>query len=307
MTVLSDAVTMKNKTINPLVNKHGSVLIVGGGISGIQSALDLADSSFKVYIVENKPSIVGVMPQLDKTFPTNDCAMCILAPKLVDAGRHPNIELLTYSELLECSGEEGDFEVTIKKNARSIDTSKCTGCGTCQENCLVRYIPRKPEPRKKFELDGQVLDKVKTILEKHKDTQGSILPILQEINAEYNYLPEETLEYISGELNIPLSRIYEIATFFTSFTLVPRGKYTIKVCLGSACYVRGAPRVLNELERRLEIKPGQTTEDMMFTLESVNCVGACAIGPTIMVNDIFYGDMTPQKADELITELRSAK
>ena len=287
--------------------KQGSVLVLGAGISGIQSSLDLAESGFKVYLVDNKPSIGGVMPQLDKTFPTNDCAMCILAPKLVDAGRHPNIELLTNSEIVECSGDEGNFAVKIKKNARSIDTSKCTGCGTCQENCLVRYIPRKPELRKEVDLDNEMLKKLQTIFDKYEVDPSSLLPVLQDINAEYNYLPEEALEFTSRKLNIPMSRIYEIATFYTSFTLVPRGKYTIKVCLGSACYVRGAPKILGEFERKLEIKPGQTTKDLMFSLESVNCVGACAIGPTIMINEVFYGGMTTGKVDDLITELRLVK
>ena len=103
------------------MEKTGSVLVVGGGIAGIQAALDLADSGFKVYIVEREPSIGGVMTQLDKTFPTNDCAMCILAPKLVGAGRHPNIKLLTYSEVKSLEGEEGNFTATILKKARRVD------------------------------------------------------------------------------------------------------------------------------------------------------------------------------------------
>jgi NADH:ubiquinone oxidoreductase subunit E len=283
----------------------GSVLVLGGGISGIQAALDLADSGFKVYLVENKPSIGGVMPQLDKTFPTNDCAMCILAPKLVTAGRHQNIELLTYSEIMECSGEAGNFSVTIKKNARSIDTSKCTGCGTCQENCLVRYIPQKPKPSKKAPLEDTFSEALEKILGNYPKDAGSLLSILEDINDAYNYLPEQALEYVSDQLSVPLSRIYEVATFYKSFTLRPRGTYTIKVCLGTACYVRGANKILSEFERKLAIQSGQTTEDLSFTLESVNCVGACAIGPTIMVNELFYGGMTPQKVDELISELRS--
>jgi len=117
------------------MEKTGSVLVVGGGIAGIQAALDLADSGFKVYIVEREPSIGGVMTQLDKTFPTNDCAMCILAPKLVGAGRHPNIQLLTYSEVKSLEGEEGNFTATILKKARRVDPSKCTGCGDCAAKC----------------------------------------------------------------------------------------------------------------------------------------------------------------------------
>ena len=118
-----------------MMEKIGSVLVVGGGIAGIQAALDLADSGFKVYMVEREPSIGGVMTQLDKTFPTNDCAMCILAPKLVGAGRHPNIQLLTYSEIKSLEGEEGDFTATILKKARRVDPAKCKGCGDCAAKC----------------------------------------------------------------------------------------------------------------------------------------------------------------------------
>ena len=109
----------------------GSVLVVGGGIGGIQSALDLADSGFKVYLLESSPAVGGTMPQLDKTFPTNDCSMCILSPKLVEAGRHLNIELLTYSELEDVQGQAGDFTVRVRKKARYVDPDKCTGCGLC--------------------------------------------------------------------------------------------------------------------------------------------------------------------------------
>ncbi|MCE8426385.1 MAG: CoB--CoM heterodisulfide reductase iron-sulfur subunit A family protein [Candidatus Methanoperedens sp.] len=113
----------------------GSVAVVGGGIAGIQASLDLADSGYKTYLIESKPSIGGVMSQLDKTFPTNDCAMCILSPKLVETGRHPNIELLGYSDVKSITGKAGDFKVKLIKKARYVDETKCTGCGTCTEKC----------------------------------------------------------------------------------------------------------------------------------------------------------------------------
>jgi heterodisulfide reductase subunit A len=117
--------------------KVGAVLVVGGGIAGIQASLDLADSGFKVYLLDESTSIGGTMAQLDKTFPTNDCSMCILAPKLVNAGRHPNIQLMTNSELKEVKGEAGNFEVTALKRPRLINEEKCTGCGICAQNCPV--------------------------------------------------------------------------------------------------------------------------------------------------------------------------
>ncbi len=118
----------------------GSVAVVGGGIAGIQAALDLADSGFKTYLIESRPSIGGTMSQLDKTFPTNDCAMCILSPKLVETGRHPNIELLSYSDVKSITGKAGDFKVKVVKKARYVDETKCTGCGTCTEKCPTKVL-----------------------------------------------------------------------------------------------------------------------------------------------------------------------
>ena len=119
-----------------------SVLVIGGGIAGLQASIDLANMGFQVYLVERSPSIGGRMAQLDKTFPTNDCAMCILAPKMIEASRHPNIKLLTYSELESLQGESPRFRVRIRKKARYVDEGKCTGCGLCWENCPVRYVPQ---------------------------------------------------------------------------------------------------------------------------------------------------------------------
>jgi len=120
--------------------KIGAVLVVGGGIAGIQASLDLADSGFKVYLLDESPSIGGVMAQLDKTFPTNDCAMCILAPKLVGAGRHQNIHLITNVEIKKVDGEAGNFEVTVTRRARYVNGEKCTGCGVCAQKCPVEAI-----------------------------------------------------------------------------------------------------------------------------------------------------------------------
>jgi len=121
------------------------VLVVGGGIGGVQSALDLADSGYKVYLVERAPAIGGIMAMLDKTFPTNDCSMCILSPKLVAAGRHKDIELMTLTEVLGVEGEPGNFKVRLKRHARSVDLSKCTGCGDCLTKCPVKDLPNEFE------------------------------------------------------------------------------------------------------------------------------------------------------------------
>ncbi len=119
-------------------DKIGSVLVIGGGVGGIQSSLDLAESGFKVYLVEKSPTIGGVMSQLDKTFPTNDCSMCILSPKLVECSRHLNIDILTCSEVEKVTGEAGNFKVKVKQAPRYVDLEKCNGCGLCSEACTVR-------------------------------------------------------------------------------------------------------------------------------------------------------------------------
>jgi heterodisulfide reductase subunit A len=118
-----------------------AALVVGAGIAGIQAALDIANAGFKVYLVDREPSIGGHMAQLDKTFPTLDCSSCIMTPRMVEVGQHPNIELLTYSEVEMVEGEAGRFRVQVRKKARSVDFDKCTGCGVCVEHCPIRNEP----------------------------------------------------------------------------------------------------------------------------------------------------------------------
>ena len=293
---------------NNISNKKvGAVLVTGGGIGGIQASLDLAESGFKVYLLDNKPSIGGRMAQLDKTFPTNDCAMCILAPKLVTAGRHTNIDLITYADIEKIEGEVGNFRVKIRKRARSIDESKCTGCGECMAVCLVRNQPQIrtiPSIRKK--LERKKLQKLDRIIDRYAHERGALIQVLQDINVEYNYLPANALRYVSERLNIPLSQVYHVATFYTAFSLEPRGKHIIRVCLGTACHARGAPRILEELERKLEVSAGETTKDLQFTLETVNCLGCCALGPVVVVDDDYHSAMSPDKIDFMLKKYISS-
>jgi heterodisulfide reductase subunit A2 len=125
----------------PSQPKTRAALVIGAGIAGIQAALDMANAGVKVYLVEQEPSIGGHMAQLDKTFPTLDCSACILTPRMVEVARHPNIVLLTYSEVESVEGDVGHFRARIRRKARSVDVVKCTGCGLCVENCPIRYEP----------------------------------------------------------------------------------------------------------------------------------------------------------------------
>jgi heterodisulfide reductase subunit A len=129
--------------------KTPATLVIGAGIAGIQAALDIANAGFKVYLVEREPSIGGHMSQLDKTFPTLDCSSCILTPRMVEVGQHPNIELLTYSEVEMVEHKDRHYRVRIRKKARGVDADKCTGCGLCVEQCPIRneaYLPLKQTP-----------------------------------------------------------------------------------------------------------------------------------------------------------------
>jgi len=288
--------------------KIGAALVVGGGVGGMQAALDLAESGIKVYLVDNKSAIGGVMVQLDKTFPTNDCAMCTIAPRLVQIGRHKDIEIITLADVQSIRGEPGNFTVTLRKKPRFINEDKCTGCGTCVANCPVtNKIYLDGAEKVEIKLEPEDLEKVKGVIEEYKGEQGALVPVLQEINAAYNYLPENVLRYISEELDIPLSLIYRVATFYNAFSLKPIGKHKITVCLGTTCHVKGAPRIVDTLERELGIKTGETTEDMNFTLETVNCLGCCGLAPVITINEELYGKVTLAKIPKIIEQYTEIK
>ena len=146
----------------------------------------------------------------------------------------------------------------------------------------------------------QLEEKVGSILDNYHYNKGMLISILQDIQAEYNYLPREALMEVSQGLEVPLSRVYSVATFFRSFSLTPRGRHIINVCLGTACHVRGGVRILEEIERELGIKPGETTGNLRFTLETVNCVGACALGPIVIIDGGYSGQMKMDKVKTLL-------
>ena len=138
------------------------------------------------------------------------------------------------------------------------------------------------------------------IIERHGYQRNSLIGILQDIQAKMNYLPRKALGQVSKSLDIPLTSIYEVATFYKAFSLEPKGRHTIQVCLGTACHVRGGARVLDYLENRLEVKSGKTTRDLTFTLESVNCLGACALGPMMVIDKKYYGKINTHKIESIL-------
>jgi len=270
--------------------KVGAVLVVGGGVGGMQASLDLADGGYKVYLVEKGPSIGGVMAQLDKTFPTNDCAMCTLAPRMVDCGGHMNIEKLTYSEIESIEGSAGNFKVKVRKKARYVDAEKCTGCGDCVESCLVRNIVYIDQPgRTPVQIEDSIRVKVDDILDRYSGGREIIVPILHDINEEFKWLPPEVLLRVAEVKEIPIEHILRIASFYNAFSLTPKGKHIIRVCTGTACYVKGAQRILDTFSRELKVEVGGMTEDKQFSLETVNCVGCCGQSPVITVDEDIYG------------------
>ena len=147
-----------------------------------------------------------------------------------------------------------------------------------------------------------------TLIDKSIKKHGNFLiPILQDIQESCRYLPEDSLFKVAEKLQIPLIDVYGVSTFYQSFSFIPKGEYIITVCLGTACYIRGGIKIIDVLKRELNLKPGETTKDKKFTLETVNCLGCCAIGPIMKINDEYHGDMSPQKAINLIRDLKREK
>jgi NADH-quinone oxidoreductase subunit E len=146
--------------------------------------------------------------------------------------------------------------------------------------------------------------KTKEIIKRHSRDKSALIAVLQDIQEEYKYLPKDALKLVGEELNIPASRIYEVATFYNTFSLNPRGRYLVEVCAGTACHVQGASRLMDRLQRDLEIKCGQTTKDNMFTLEEVRCLGCCSLAPVVRIGGNIHPYLTQ---DEIPRILRNYK
>jgi len=143
-------------------------------------------------------------------------------------------------------------------------------------------------------------DKIDKIIEKYPNDPSSLIQILLEIQSENHWLPKEAIERVSEKLQVPLNRIQHIATFYKAFSLVPKGRHEIHVCVGTACHVRGAQRTLDRVEDLTGISPGETDLDMKFSLETVNCLGCCALGPVMVVDGEYHGKMAPAKSEDVL-------
>lgn len=301
LVLMAVAKVNKNKPLTkmkaPVTNR---ALVIGGGITGIQAAIDIGTAGYETVLVEKTPSIGGKMAMLDKTFPTLDCSACILTPKMVEVAQNEKVTLHTYSEIEEVNGYIGNFEVKIRKKARSIDEDNCTGCGLCASNCLVKNIAYLNKKRKAIELEPADLEKINNIINNYVASKENLLAILQDIQEQYRYLPQDILRYVAEKLDVPATQAYNIATFFNAFSLTPKGENIINICTGTACYIKGAPLLMDALERELSIKDGETTPDLKFTLQSVRCLGCCALAPVLTINGKAYGKLTPDKISSIL-------
>ena len=148
-------------------------------------------------------------------------------------------------------------------------------------------------------------DQIDQVLQKHEYHHSDIISIMQDVQGLENYIPEEAIRYISEKMELNLARIYDIATFYKAFSLVPRGRHTIKVCCGTACHLGGAVQALDQIKRTLKVEEDETTEDREFSLETVNCLGACALAPVVVVDDDYYDAVDAGKVEKMISAYQS--
>ncbi len=143
-------------------------------------------------------------------------------------------------------------------------------------------------------------EKVEKLIESYISKKEQLISLLQDVQAEFNYIPQDVIIRISQRLEIPLSQVFSVATFFQAFSLKPRGRHTITVCLGTACHIKGGQRLVDKLGRDYDLKPGETTEDMRFSLETANCLGCCALGPVVVIDGKYESKVTPDKLDKIL-------
>lgn len=143
-------------------------------------------------------------------------------------------------------------------------------------------------------------EKLDTILTRYEPSSANLIPVLQDIQDEFNYLPKDELKVVSGRLQVPLTQVYSVATFFKMFSLEPKGRHQVRVCLGTACHLRGGQRLMETVSRRLGVETGHATEDLQFSLETVGCLGSCAQAPLMMIDDKYFGRMAVDKVPKIL-------
>ncbi len=148
--------------------------------------------------------------------------------------------------------------------------------------------------------ETEVKDKLDEILSHHSANRDELIPILQEVQEALGYLPQEAMQKVARFLHLPESAVFGVSTFYAQFKFFPTGKKKVRLCRGTACHVRGAPHILEEVEKRLGIKPGETTDDLEYSLETIACFGSCALAPVMVVDDNVYGRMTPKKVAQIL-------
>lgn len=154
------------------------------------------------------------------------------------------------------------------------------------------------------QLEPEARSKIDEIINAHKNEQGCLIPILHEIQEYYGYLPYGIQKIVAEGINVPITDVYGVISFYSRFTTTPIGKHRVSVCMGTACYVKGSDKILEKVEKSLGVKAGETTEDGMFTIDATRCVGACGLAPVMIVGEDVYGKMVPEKVEEVLAKYR---
>jgi NADH:ubiquinone oxidoreductase subunit E/NAD-dependent dihydropyrimidine dehydrogenase PreA subunit len=283
----------------------GAVLVCGGGIAGIQASLDLSAAGFFVYLVEESPTIGGNMARLDKTFPTGDCATCIISPKVVACMRDLNIEVMTMAQVTALTGTAGHFKATVTTRPRSVNIDKCTGCGDCIERCPVRNVAKDVEaPTATKQLDVKDKTVLDELVARHQGDPGALMPVLEAINRTYGHLPRTMLEHVAIRLDIPLANVLKVASFYDKMRFQPVGRHMIQVCNGTSCHSQHSAVLLKHLEKKLGIKDGQTDKTGRFTLHTVRCLGLCALSPSMRIGDVSFGKVTIEDIPTILEQFK---
>ncbi len=172
----------------------------------------------------------------------------------------------------------------------------------CFVGQICKFVLQVQEPTVRLSID-----ETNDLITQEMRNDGSLIAALESIQARYRYLPPEALILVSERFGVPLSQVYSVATFYHVYSLTPKGKHLLHVCMGTACHVRGSPQILDRLQTKLGVQPGGTTRDRLFSLETVNCLGACALGPIVVADGEYSGQMTAQKADALLKQIMRAE